>query len=252
LMIGVAAGALLAGVNIAASQSTMERQPGGASMEQKSGAQQGAQQKGRSGDEMKANSPAGNARAQAPDKAQAQEKGQVQDKAQSQDKVQSQGKAQSQDKAQSQEKAQSQDKMKSTTGQGEQKAQDQKMDTQKGAQSKPDAKSGSSAQSDTKAGSSTSAQGQGSASGKAANLNAEQKTKIRETVLRGGNAPRVSNVNFSLSVGTVVPNNVHFVALPPVLVEIFPEWRGYDYIIVDERIVILEPRTHKIVTILVV
>ena len=237
LMIGVAAGALLAGVNIAASQSTMERQPGGANIEQKSGAQPGAQQqKGRSGTEMKADTPAGKARAQA------QEKAQPQDKAQAQEKSSTSGQS-----------SQSGQKMQDTQKQGDQqKAQDtQKMD-QKGAQSKPDSKAGTSAQGDTKAGSSTNAQGSASASGKAANLNAEQKTKIRETVIRSSNAPRVTNVNFSVSVGTVVPASVHFVALPPVLVEIFPEWRGYDYIIVDERIVILEPRTRKIVTILVV
>jgi hypothetical protein len=35
-------------------------------------------------------------------------------------------------------------------------------------------------------------------------MSTEQRTKIRETVL-GGNAPRASNVNFSVSVGTTVP-----------------------------------------------
>ena len=33
----------------------------------------------------------------------------------------------------------------------------------------------------------------------------EQRTKIRETVLRGGNAPRVSKVDFDIKVGTAVP-----------------------------------------------
>jgi len=232
LMIGVAAGALLAGVNIAASQSTMERQ-GGANIEQKGGAQPAQQ---------KADSPAGN-------RAQAQEKAMPQDKAQAQDKDKKSTTGQSGQRMEPQKQG---DQKAGDQKAGEQKAQDtQKMDTQKGAQTKPDAKSGTSAQGDSKSGS-TSAQGSAGASGKAANLNAEQKTKIRETVIRSSNAPRVTNVNFSVSVGTVIPANVHFVALPPVLVEIFPEWRGYDYIIVDDRIVILEPRTRKIVTILVV
>jgi hypothetical protein len=41
----------------------------------------------------------------------------------------------------------------------------------------------------------------------------EQRTKVRETVLAGSNVPRVSNVNFSISVGTTVPNTVHIVAV---------------------------------------
>ena len=235
LMIGVAAGALLAGVNIAASQSTMERQPGGANVEQKSGAQPGAQQqKGRSGAEMKADTPAGKARAQAQEKAQPQDK----------DKVQAQDKDKKATTGQS-------GQMQNTQKPGDQqKAQDtQKMDQKQGAQSKPDSKSGTSAQGDTKAGSSTSAQAPSSGGGKVS-LNAEQKTKIRETVIRSSNAPRVTNVNFSVSVGTVVPRTVRFAPLPPVLVEIYPSWRSYEYFIVSEQIIIVEPGTLRIVAIL--
>jgi hypothetical protein len=210
-MIGVAAGALLAGANFASAQNTMERQPSGANIEQKSGGAVKQQQKGSSSIDLKANSPAGKARAQA------------------------------------------QDNMKSTTGQAPQNA--EKMDTQKqGAQSTSQpAKNGTSVQSDTKAGGSTSAQGNNSAqstAGAKANLSAEQKTKIRETVIRSSNAPRVTNVNFSLSVGTVVPRTVRFAPLPPVLVEINPAWRGYEFFVVEEQIVIIEPRTLKIVAVL--
>lgn len=228
-MIGVAAGALLAGVNIAAAQGAMERerQPGaagggGANIEQKSGgAQQQQQQKGRSGAEMQADSPGGKARAQAQDKGQAQEN------------------------------------MKPTTGQGQQSQQGQRMqDTQRqgdqqkaqDAQSKPDgSRSGTSAQGDTKSGGSTTAQG---AAGGKVSLNTEQKTRIRETVIRSSNAPRVNNVNFSISVGTVVPRTVRFAPLPPLLVEINPGWRGYEYFIINEQIVIIEPGTLRIVAVL--
>jgi hypothetical protein len=33
-------------------------------------------------------------------------------------------------------------------------------------------------------------------------------------------------------------------------VTIYPEWRGYDYILVGEQIIIIEPRTHEIVYII--
>jgi hypothetical protein len=62
----------------------------------------------------------------------------------------------------------------------------------------------------------------------------------------------VTKVNFSLSVGTVVPRSVRFAILPPILVEIYPEWRGYEYFIVEEEIIIINPRTLKIVAVLAV
>lgn len=67
-------------------------------------------------------------------------------------------------------------------------------------------------------------------------LTSEQRTKIRQTVLSGSNVPRVINVNFSVSVGTVVPSSVHVVAVPAVIVEIHPEWRGYYYFVVGDEI----------------
>ena len=46
-----------------------------------------------------------------------------------------------------------------------------------------------------------------------------------------GNAPRVTNVNFTINVGTVVPRTVRVVAVPATLVEIHPAWRGYMYFV---------------------
>jgi hypothetical protein len=84
-------------------------------------------------------------------------------------------------------------------------------------------------------------------------LNAQQRTTIRTTVLQGSNAPRVSNVNFSVNVGTVVPRTgVTLVAVPPTLIEIHPAWRNHVYFIVDDRIIIVEPESHRIVAVLVV
>ena len=60
----------------------------------------------------------------------------------------------------------------------------------------------------------------------------------------------VTNVNFSISVGTRVPRDVHFHALPPRVVTIYPEWRSYKYILVKEQIVIIDPDTFEIVAVL--
>jgi hypothetical protein len=57
-------------------------------------------------------------------------------------------------------------------------------------------------------------------------------------------------LNVSVRVGTRVPDSVRFHPLPVEVVNVYPEWRGYDYILVDEQIVVLDPRTHEIVAIL--
>ena len=80
-------------------------------------------------------------------------------------------------------------------------------------------------------------------------LTVEQKTKVRETVLRGGNLPRVSSVNFNISVGTVVPTTVRVVELPPVLIEYYPDWGGYLYFVYNDEIIVVD-HNHHIVAVL--
>jgi hypothetical protein len=91
-------------------------------------------------------------------------------------------------------------------------------------------------------------QGQG---GGNVQLSSEQRTQIRQQVLAGGNVPRVNNVNFALSVGTSVPTSVHVVAVPTVLVNIHPEWRGHYYFVVGDEIVIVDSG-HRIVAVIAV
>jgi hypothetical protein len=108
----------------------------------------------------------------------------------------------------------------------------------------------------TGAGSGTQSQTTGSASpdGGAVNLTSEQKTKIRTTIVQSGRAPKVerSQINFQLNVGTAVPRSIKLVAVPPTLVEIHPAWRGYLYFVVADEIIVVHPRTHEIVAVLVV
>jgi hypothetical protein len=60
----------------------------------------------------------------------------------------------------------------------------------------------------------------------------------------------LNNVNFSLSVGTVVPRDVRFQPLPADVVEVMPQYRGYNFFVVRDEIVIVEPTTYKIVDVL--
>lgn len=90
--------------------------------------------------------------------------------------------------------------------------------------------------------------GQGAAAG-SAKLSTEQRSTIR-TALQKQNAHPVSKVNFSISVGTRVPRSVRFYRVPMQFVEIYPSWRGYDYFLVGDQIIVVHPRTHQIVAVL--
>ncbi|WP_338308416.1 DUF1236 domain-containing protein [Bradyrhizobium sp. TM233] len=81
------------------------------------------------------------------------------------------------------------------------------------------------------------------------NLNRQQETKISTSISRLNVRP-VTNVNFSLNVGTVVPRDVHLSTLPPDVVEIVPQYRGYSFALVKDEIVVVDPATYKIVTVL--
>jgi hypothetical protein len=43
---------------------------------------------------------------------------------------------------------------------------------------------------------------------------------------------------------------VHFAPLPPTLVEINPGWRSYVYFVVQEEIIIIDPRSRRIIAVL--
>jgi hypothetical protein len=85
--------------------------------------------------------------------------------------------------------------------------------------------------------------------GAAAKISTEQRTQIT-SVIRGQHVAPVTNVNFSISVGTRVPRDVSFHPLPTEVVTIYPEWRGYEYILVRDQILVIDPRTYEIVAVL--
>jgi hypothetical protein len=78
---------------------------------------------------------------------------------------------------------------------------------------------------------------------------AEKQTQI-SSAIKQEKVEEVTNVNFNLSIGTAVPAGVRYHALPSRIVEIYPEWRGYDFILVRGRYIILRPHTHEIVYII--
>jgi hypothetical protein len=131
-------------------------------------------------------------------------------------------------------------------------------DSQKSQAQSPASSDKSQAQSPTSSGSQKSQTTQdsatpgatvGAAGSGAVNLTTEQRTTIRQTVLTS-NAPRATNINFAINVGTVVPSSVRVVEVPDTIVRIQPRWKGYRYFVYNDEIIIVEPRTLKIVAVL--
>ena len=89
--------------------------------------------------------------------------------------------------------------------------------------------------------------GQGAASG-SAKLSTEQRTKI--TTIFKQHKVEQTKLNVSVSVGTRIPASVHLYPVPVQVVEVYPEWRGFNYILVGDQIIVVDPRTHEIVAIL--
>ena len=123
-------------------------------------------------------------------------------------------------------------------------------ETKSGSDTKSGSKTGDST-AETKSGSDTKS---GSTTGNAATSAtaappAEKRTQITSAI-KQEKVEETTNVNFNISVGATVPAHVHFHPLPARVVEVYPEWRGYDFILVHGRYIIVRPQTHEIVYII--
>jgi hypothetical protein len=128
-----------------------------------------------------------------------------------------------------------------------------KSQTDKSKSTETDTKSGNmNAQTkgaETKGAESKSQTTTGNASATTAAPPAEKRAQI-STAIKSTKIEETTNVNFNISVGTAVPSTVRFHPLPPQIVEIYPEWRGYDVIFVHGQYIIVRPQTHEIVYII--
>ncbi|WP_407183133.1 DUF1236 domain-containing protein [Bradyrhizobium centrosematis] len=81
-----------------------------------------------------------------------------------------------------------------------------------------------------------------------AQMTPEKQVRISETVSRARLAQPERNLNISIRVGETIPSRVRLYRLPPEIVSIEPEYRDYEYFATDDDVVIVEPRTHRIVS----
>lgn len=82
-----------------------------------------------------------------------------------------------------------------------------------------------------------------------ASLDPQKKSQLTTAFDRVDVKP-VSRVDFSVSVGTAVPRSIDLRPVPRTIVDIVPQYRDYDFFVVRDEIVIVAPRTHKIVDVI--
>jgi hypothetical protein len=80
-------------------------------------------------------------------------------------------------------------------------------------------------------------------------LSAEHHAKVWEAV-RGEKTGRFTGPKFPITVGEAVPQTVHLNRLPGRVIEFAPQYRGYEYVLVGDEILIVDPRTHRIVAVI--
>jgi hypothetical protein len=90
----------------------------------------------------------------------------------------------------------------------------------------------------------------GSASGKSVQLSERKRTQIKNLIVKDRSVPRANSSNFSVAVGTALPHDVHVAPLPSDVIRVVPEYRGFDYVVVRDQLLIIDPDTMKIVAIL--
>jgi hypothetical protein len=86
--------------------------------------------------------------------------------------------------------------------------------------------------------------------GAGAKLSTEQRTRIT-TIIREQHVQPSANVTFEIRPGVrIARDRVSLRPLPPDVVTIYPEWRGYEFFLVRDQIVVVDPRTLEIVDVI--
>jgi hypothetical protein len=86
--------------------------------------------------------------------------------------------------------------------------------------------------------------------GASVQLSQTQRTKIQSVIGKSSEARATTDVKFDVSVGARVPRDVHFEVLPRDVVEIVPQYEGFDYVVVGDNILIIDPDSLEIVAVI--
>jgi len=129
-------------------------------------------------------------------------------------------------------------------------AEGENLDRDKSKESRRDMEKGSSS-TGTSAGT-EGREGREGGKGSIASVTTEQRTRVKSVFMQHRVEP-ARNLNVSINVGVALPHTVHLYPIPQDIVEIVPEYRGYEYILLeDDRVAIVDPDTFEVVDIIVV
>jgi Protein of unknown function (DUF1236) len=79
-------------------------------------------------------------------------------------------------------------------------------------------------------------------------LSVEQRVRLRSSF--NINRGRVTNVRFARRVGTRIPRSIRLIAMPAAVYAVFPDYRSYSYVVVEDDIYIVDPATYEIVDVI--
>jgi hypothetical protein len=84
---------------------------------------------------------------------------------------------------------------------------------------------------------------------KSADLSGDKKDRVK-TSFKSEKVKEITNVNVDISVGRRLPRDWEYHSVPSAVIEIVPEYRGYRYVYVEDRYVIVDPDTYEVVYVL--
>ena len=61
---------------------------------------------------------------------------------------------------------------------------------------------------------------------------------------------RSQNINVAVNVGAPLPGEVDLLPLPPTIISLVPEFQGYEYVVVNDEIVIVQSSTRVVAEII--
>jgi hypothetical protein len=83
-------------------------------------------------------------------------------------------------------------------------------------------------------------------------ITSQQRTRIHRVALQTNvlSRFRVTNVNFNIHIGFVIPRSFHLFVIPEDIVFIVPQFRHFRFFVFDDELVIVDPFTFEIVAII--
>ncbi len=81
---------------------------------------------------------------------------------------------------------------------------------------------------------------------KSVSLSPDQRTKLHN-MMTSGTLQRIVKTNFPVSVGSSIPDGMRVYSIPRSVADLVPQYRSFNYIVVGQNLLIIDPDTNKII-----